>query len=36
MLEFELETTNIYNLKNKSMKKEEQKLIYIGGNNDKE
>ena len=36
MLEFELETTNIYNLKNKSMKKEEQKLIYVGGNNDKE
>ena len=36
MLEFELETTNIYNLKNKSIKKEEQKLIYIGGTNDKE
>ena len=36
MLEFELETTNIYNLKNKSIKKEEQKLIYIGGKNDKE
>ena len=35
MLEFELETTNIYNLKNKSIKKEEQKLIYLGGNNDK-
>ncbi len=34
MLEFELETTNIYNLKNKSIKKEEQKLIYIGGKND--
>ena len=36
MLEFELETTNIYNLKNKSIKKEEQKLIYIGGTYDKE
>ena len=36
MLEFELETTNIYNLKNKSIKKEEQKLIYIGGKYDKE
>ena len=36
MLEFELETTNIYNLKNKSIKKEEQKLIYLGGSNDKE
>jgi predicted nucleotidyltransferase len=35
MLEFELETTNIYNIKNKSIKKEEQKLIYIGGKNDK-
>ena len=36
MLEFELETTNIYNIKNKSIKKEEQKLIYIGGKDDKE
>ena len=34
MLEFELQTTNIYNLKSKSIKKEEQKLIYIGGKND--
>ena len=36
MLEFELETTNIYNLKNKSIKKEEQSIIYLGGSNDKE
>ena len=36
MLEFELQTTNIYNLKNNSYKKEEEKLIYIGGNYDKE
>jgi predicted nucleotidyltransferase len=36
MLEFELETTNIYNLKSKSIKKEEQKLIYVGGKNDQE
>ena len=35
MLEFELETTNIYNLKNKSIKKEEQSIIYLGGSNDK-
>ncbi|MBQ9019217.1 MAG: nucleotidyltransferase [Bacilli bacterium] len=34
MLEFELETTNIYNIKNKSVKKEEEKIIYIGGKND--
>ena len=36
MLEFELETTNIYNIKNKSIKKEEQSIIYLGGKNDKE
>ncbi len=36
MLEFEIETTNIYNLKSKSIKKEEQKLIYVGGKNDQE
>ncbi|MBR5369937.1 MAG: nucleotidyltransferase [Bacilli bacterium] len=36
MLEFELETTNIYNLKNKSIKKEEESIIYLGGLNDKE
>lgn len=36
MLEFELETTNIYNLKNKSIKKEEQSIIYLGRSNDKE
>ena len=36
MLEFELETTNIYNIKNKSIKKEEESIIYLGGNNDKE
>ena len=35
MLEFELQTTNIYNLKNKSIKKEEEKLIYLGGKDDK-
>ena len=35
MLEFELETTNIYNLKNNSSKKEEQSIIYLGGSNDK-
>ena len=34
MLEFEIETTNIYNIKNKSVKKEEEKIIYIGGKND--
>ena len=36
MLEFELETTNIYNIKNKSIKKEEESIIYLGGKNDKE
>lgn len=36
MLEFELETTNIYNIKNKSSKKEEESIIYLGGKNDKE
>lgn len=36
MLEFELQTTDIYNLKSKSIKKEEEKLIYIGGSYDKE
>jgi len=36
MLEFEIETTNIYNLKSKSIKKEEQKLIYVGGKYDQE
>lgn len=34
MLEFELQTTNIYNLKSSSLKKEEEKLIYIGDKND--
>ena len=36
MLEFELDTTNIYNIKNKSIKKEEESIIYLGGKNDKE
>lgn len=36
MLEFELQTTNIYNIKNKSIKKEEESIIYLGGKNDKE
>ena len=36
MLEYELETTNIYNLKGLSIIKEEDKLIYKGDNYDKE
>lgn len=35
MLEFELDTTNIYNIKNNSIKKEEESIIYLGGKNDK-
>lgn len=36
MLEYELYTTEIYNITNKSSKKEEESIIYLGGKNDKE
>ena len=36
MLEFELDTTNIYDIKNRSIKKEEESIIYLGGKYDKE
>ena len=35
MLEYELYTTEIYNIINKSSKKEEESIIYLGGKNDK-
>ena len=35
MLEYELYTTKIYNITNKSSKKEEESIIYLGGKNDK-
>ena len=34
MLEYELYTTEIYNITNKSSKKEEESIIYLGGKND--